>query len=77
MMIAFKLMELSHCCCSKRIIHIFQYLNKAADGELLDLYLKTIFKKILWNETEFSEHLNLLHLEWKQYGERNIFSDTV
>ena len=52
MSIVFKLTELLRNC-SKQTIHIlifkntrFNCLNKAADGESLELYLKDIFKKL-------------------------------
>ena len=60
-MIVFKLTELSHIC-SKQIITPFNCLNKTAAGESLDLYWKSVFKKIL-----FVESLVL----WKKNEKRN------
>ena len=46
-LIVFKLTELS-CSCSKQVNIYFNYLHKTADGESSDLYLKGVFKKVLY-----------------------------
>ena len=60
-LIVFKLNKLSGSC-SKRIIH-FNYLNKATDGEFLDLYLKSYSRKFCFERKSKSEmKLNPKHL---------------
>ena len=46
-LIDFRLIDLSRGC-SKRIYSPLNYLNKTADGESLDLYLKSLVKKTLF-----------------------------
>ena len=49
MLIVFKVPELTRSC-SKRIISIFQLFHQAADGELLDLYLKSAQENSVYKE---------------------------
>ena len=51
-LIVFKLTELSRSR-SKRINIYFNYLNEAADGEALDLYLKSVQENSVYKEPYF------------------------
>ena len=59
----FKLIELLHSC-SKRLNIYFNWLNKLVDGESLDLYLKRVFKKIMFIKS-------LVFWKWNEEQKRN------
>ena len=80
MIIVFKLTELL-CSCSTRIIH-FNYPNKTADRESLDLYVKSVLKEILFIEISKmklnSEHLfEIATLAINEIWRMQYFSDTA
>ena len=48
----------------------FNYLNEAADGEFLDLYLKKLFKKVLFiNSLEFLKE----NEQWNEISTDHLF----
>ena len=75
--IVFKINELSRSYSKRKNKH-FNYLNKAADGEFLDLYLKSFFKEpcILCLERKMKSEMKLNSEHLFEHGtlEMNVIS---